>query len=376
MKDIYFEYYYPDEVELKKLWNSGIIVPDTNVLLNLYRYSEDTREQFLTILDHVKDRLWLPHHVGYEFHKDRSLVIKKQEHFYKSVTSLIMDYEKKIIDDVNKKFSEKGVKHHPYIEKEKLVEDIQTKLKSVRDSINKMEDSHPKLLNSDPILERITLLFEGRVGSPYTATELKDIYSDGAHRYLSEIPPGYMDNDKKGSAKYGDLVIWKQMMDKAKIEKTPVLFVTSDAKKDWWLIGEATEKISPRYELIKEMYDFAGVGFHIYDMEYFIDSASTYLTIVLDENKIQSAVEEIKKLGTVWIDSGDLASSIPTNTGNASVDTYLDSIEYPDSSNVGSSFGAKARMAGAEQASNPVELNLDDFPKRKRSSKRNKGKKK
>src|SRR5438105_2793430 len=51
----------------RSLLTSGLIVLDTNVLLNLYRYHQQTRRELLDVLAKVGDHLWIPHHVMVEF---------------------------------------------------------------------------------------------------------------------------------------------------------------------------------------------------------------------------------------------------------------------------------------------------------------------
>jgi len=42
--------------------------------------------------------------------------------------------------------------------------------------------------------------------------------------------------------KFGDLIIWKEMIEKAKAEKRPIIFVTDDGKSDWWHIHSSRQK--------------------------------------------------------------------------------------------------------------------------------------
>lgn len=49
------------------IWERGVIVLDTNILLNLYRYSEATRDDILSAMEKLKDRLWMPYQVGLEY---------------------------------------------------------------------------------------------------------------------------------------------------------------------------------------------------------------------------------------------------------------------------------------------------------------------
>src|SRR5438445_11542526 len=51
---------------------------DANAVLNLYRYSSTTTEDFLALLEALKSQLWLPHRPGKEFLENRVTVITTQ----------------------------------------------------------------------------------------------------------------------------------------------------------------------------------------------------------------------------------------------------------------------------------------------------------
>jgi hypothetical protein len=48
---------------------------------------------------------------------------------------------------------------------------------------------------------------------------LKVIYKEAEQRFKESIPPGYKDNKKPEPDKYGDIVLWFQLIDYAKSEK-------------------------------------------------------------------------------------------------------------------------------------------------------------
>ncbi len=64
-------YRVPGEAELDGALQSATVVVDANVLLNLYRYNEATRDDLLGVLRRLDDRLWLPHQVVREFWRNR-----------------------------------------------------------------------------------------------------------------------------------------------------------------------------------------------------------------------------------------------------------------------------------------------------------------
>lgn len=85
MKNKFAGFYPPTETQYKTLWSDGLVVLDTNVLLNLYRLPMAAREEFLGVLELVKARLWIPYHVGLEFQRRRVSVILETREKAKSV---------------------------------------------------------------------------------------------------------------------------------------------------------------------------------------------------------------------------------------------------------------------------------------------------
>jgi len=177
MKNTFPGYYRPDDEEFKKLWEDCLFIFDTNVLLNLYRYSPETTNEFLEFLDDISDRIWLPHQAGYEYQKNRLGEIANQE---KSYDELI-----KFIDKTQKDLKESLLsKRHPFlkdaneqIEKlSKIFDDISSKLKEKK-------DEYVLLNEQDDIRDKITSLFEGKVGAAYSEEKLGKIYKEGKERY-------------------------------------------------------------------------------------------------------------------------------------------------------------------------------------------------
>ena len=83
MKELFPGYYQPTEKEFSKLWNECIFALDANVLLNLYRYSENSTKDFLNILTFLSTakRLWIPHQAALEYHQRRVGVIGEQKKY-------------------------------------------------------------------------------------------------------------------------------------------------------------------------------------------------------------------------------------------------------------------------------------------------------
>ena len=60
MRNTIKEFIEPTNKEKQDLWEKAVFVFDTNVLLNLYRYSAKTRNSLLSAFESFKDRVWNP----------------------------------------------------------------------------------------------------------------------------------------------------------------------------------------------------------------------------------------------------------------------------------------------------------------------------
>ena len=96
MKNRFIEYHIADYLE--KIYSEAIIVLDTNSLLNLYRYSEETRNKYFEILMKVESRLYLTDHVCTEFYKNRYTLIANRTLFMEEIKELLDEYHGKLLN--------------------------------------------------------------------------------------------------------------------------------------------------------------------------------------------------------------------------------------------------------------------------------------
>src|SRR3954468_24456320 len=109
MKDKFSEYYNIDDEELKKHWQQDVFSFDANVLLNLYRYTPNTRKAFFDLLTKIKDRIFIPYQAAYEYHKNRLTVINAQKAAYKEIRETLLKKKNEIEAKLNE------FKKHPYL---------------------------------------------------------------------------------------------------------------------------------------------------------------------------------------------------------------------------------------------------------------------
>lgn len=283
MKNAIKEFIEPTSKEKQQLWEKAVFVFDTNVLLNLYRYSAKTRNSLLAAFESFKERVWIPYQVAYEYMRKRCEVIYETVQRY--------DQFKKEIDI----FTGKAIDTLRLTSGDEEVSELTRYLIKWLDS-NKDRNLLVLSAEKDEILDKILAIFDGRVGNNIDAAELERIKEEGKERYEKLIPPGYKDDKKKKGQEddnnaYGDLIIWKQIIKHAKENGTGVVYVTHDQKEDWWNIVKG-KTIGPRVELRKEFMKETGQEFHMYSMNSFISTYNKMNEVPIDK----SAVDEVISL--------------------------------------------------------------------------------
>lgn len=294
MKDTFSEYYELPETRIKEIWEDSLIVFDTSVLIDLYRDKENVRNEFIKILEFYKNRLWIPYQVGFEFYNNRENVIHNIFSTYKSLSEDLSEQIQKIIEKLNRN---RDYFRHPYID----IKDVEAKLNkcvtAIVESLDKQSNSHPDSSQKDIILDAISEIFQGRVGDDFSDKELDALYKEGEKRYAIQKPPGYCDEkNKKDKSKrnlYGDLIVWKQLINHSSKVKKDIILITNDHKKDWW--DKVDGKHSPRKELIKEFTTETKQNIIIYDRTRFLMYAKNHKYIKINKtimDKILKAQEE------------------------------------------------------------------------------------
>lgn len=291
MKKEFIGFYDPTEEEIDKAWKEGIFAFDANAILNLYRYTDVTRKDFLHALKSIKGKLFIPFQVAYEYLNNRVGVIDGLDKSYLELENCFKDnYENNLKKMIN------GYKRHPSIVIETIFDQYEAFIKKISLELEKQKRKHPDFKAKDYILDELTELFDSCVGKEPSKNELDKIYIEGKDRYAEQIPPGYKDlkeKEKKGNRHiYGDLLVWKELIEYSKKNKKLLIFVTDDGKEDWWK-KENGKTIRPREELIKEFFDITGIRILIYNADQFLKFAKEKgLVPDLKDNTI----EEVKSI--------------------------------------------------------------------------------
>lgn len=299
----------PDEVG--SMWESALFVPDANVLLHCLRHPATVRDKLLRLFEAMKESLWIPYQVGLEFHRNRLDVELGAQDAY---DILIRDQEA-IIDKAQERLRQ--LRAHPTISVEMELSALDMFASDFRARMEAAREQHPRSEIAAAV-EKLTTLLDGKVDAKWSIERLNALKKEGEDRYAKKIPPGYKDTKKDTGEfdKYGDLIIWKSMIEKAKADKKPIIFVTDDAKEDWWWIHKG-RKLGARPELIEEFRTASEQDFHIYDFGQFLrfaadrfpeikEGVDTVERSLQDDERARRKQDEAEEAKVVQLHIGDL----------------------------------------------------------------------
>ena len=289
MREHFPGYFPPSEQQIKDLWDKCVFVFDANILLNFYRYSDKTRDEFLRALKSMEERIWLPHRAAEEFFTNRLRVISQQEKAY--------DDTIRTIDELRNDLE--NARQHPFVS-ESTMERVQQVFGVLKNELLENQKLHTTRITDDSIQSSVADVFAGRVGEAYEAKRLDEIFADGKVRYSESVPPGFKDQGKADDAgslaekcrRYGDLLVWYQILDYAKSTGVSVILVTDDKKEDWWQTFKG-RTLGPRPELVQEFLLKTKHSFHMYQADRFLEFANQYLDRGINE-AVLSEIREVR----------------------------------------------------------------------------------
>ena len=315
MRNKFSEYLNWTEKQNKQLWEKPLIIFDTNILLELYKQFPSSANNLFQIFKSISEKteLWIPFQVAKEFFRNQDAVIKERN-------SKLDEFNKKL-DNIKKDFN---LKINNLNIKKEVNEQIQKSSKVIIDELDKIISCTTKFQktllseykkNDDSLLEQIVELFENNTGDePADQKVIDSIYEEGERRYNFGYPPGYKDEKQTKymhkniiyQNKFGDLVIWKQILEYCHEKKYKnVILVTNDEKEDW-IYKVSGQKYGARPELRREIKDYSEVNlFEIYNLNRFLELISKYMEYMgnSDNKDLIDKINEYLTAESIKIDS-------------------------------------------------------------------------
>ncbi|MRX73643.1 hypothetical protein GJU40_15985 [Bacillus lacus] len=234
------------------------VVYDTNIYLNLYEYSPEVTNFFVGLTDKIIDNLILPDTVKREFDRNHSICLNRQRKKFENVITLLNKPLNQMKDKINKQFSIlKGYKF-PNIDRlqeqvEENIHQVEGAFEDYASELDVLNEFNNRFLDEDKIKKLVdSLASKNNLLKAFSLDEIYLLCAEGEKRYSKSTPPGYKDGkDKSGVQAYGDLLIWKEVMNYCRDLNLNLIFVTDDVKEDWYELNNS-ERVGFRQELISE----------------------------------------------------------------------------------------------------------------------------
>ena len=198
--------------EYRSLFASGLIVLDANVLLDLYRYHPETRQELLDVLDQLRERVWVPNQVMAEFWAGREAVLEDASDIADTL-SILDKIAEQYMSRVREWANRAGLRDEAadgLIKISRSAFDATiTKIRSLAgDKALKIAEDTTK----DSVVIRLDSILQGRVGNPLSIERKRAaINQEAPQRFADKQPPGYMEDYRKlNSKKYRPMAARKE----------------------------------------------------------------------------------------------------------------------------------------------------------------------
>lgn len=217
-----------------------IIVCDTNVYLRLYDYSPEFTEFAITCLDKIKTHLKIAYMTCLEYNKHYRGKYNNAKEKIKKYDATLLD----ILEDAQAKINKEFYRIEQYYlpDMQVIHKNVINGLVSIKEEIKSYCENHELLialneeyLKQDPIKtfwDTLTI----NIFKSFSFEQIYQICDEGEKRFKNKVPPGFKDKEKQGIRQYGDLILWKELIEFCKVNHVNAIFVTDDVKEDWWEI--------------------------------------------------------------------------------------------------------------------------------------------
>ncbi|MDR6128062.1 PIN domain-containing protein [Sphingomonas sp. SORGH_AS_0438] len=282
MKDLFPWHFSASKEEVDDAWSNGVLVVDTNVLLDIYRSPAESAEEIIAALERWKSKKWLPNIIADEFLKNRKTVIAAERH---STNHCIQEFDKLLQSNKSKGDELKNKYRRAKSAVDELFREIEKARKSFSERLRKEDSIRHLLTENDPLLSRILKVFNDCVGGELSEQESSQLFAEAKIRYASKVPPGFADEKtKKSPDVYSDFIIWHLALQRSKELGVPLVFVTSEIKEDWML--EIDREYQPLSALIREGIAVTGKRVLVYRTDQFVSISGERSNAPVDKNVI------------------------------------------------------------------------------------------
>lgn len=219
----YEEYWRKSQSGVDEAIRSYRIVLDTNAILNLYRMNSHARDEYLHVIETVASRIWIPRQVADEFHRNRLSSVDVHIRALKEKSGAVVEASEALLASLRDFARLRSLASSANAYLAPFSESIRQIMQDVRADVDDFDLSPEHLVSDDPILRRLAVIFDNRVGSGIASDRRDEVKLEAERRGKEKIPPGYKDVNKKGEDGYGDYFIWREILEYAQEVSDPIL---------------------------------------------------------------------------------------------------------------------------------------------------------
>ena len=217
-------------MEVNKLLENEdyIIVLDTSAYLKIYKCPIEYSDFSIECLQKIKKFVYMPSMVFYEYNKHYTHEFRKMKSRVKDAVNDVNDI---LNSSINKVLNSCEIfRRLEFEDADKLINDLKDKFDDLSDYFNKFYKTKRYPEELELVWDEDKVLKLTKDINKFPEIKFIDILrwcEEGENRYKQKTPPGYMDGKcKDGPRKYGDFIIWKEMLLFAKNNNKNIIFVT------------------------------------------------------------------------------------------------------------------------------------------------------
>lgn len=248
LTDDFAHYYRLDPDSERSAFDEGLIVLDTNVLLNILRYSSPAREELLQVIEKIGERCFIPYQIALEYNRNRVSVVadhhKELETIEKSVGEVRSSLRTLVATSRKRRILSEEVAQNLDDAATELMDEIGSE---IANAITQYDLNAPSMVGRvDQWTARLMAALAGKVASAPSEQQREADTKEAGRRREAQLAPGF--KDKVG----GDYLWWAETLRNPDIKGRKLLVISDDVAKGDWLFEQHGITIGPHEILMSD----------------------------------------------------------------------------------------------------------------------------
>lgn len=224
------QYYRADRESQLAMFEASVIVFDTNVLLNVLRFSSSAREELIEAIASVANRTFIPHQVAIEYNRNRVDVVASRRSELDEVSNKNNEIRQSVSKLTNLLRRRRMVADSEVEKLDTAANEFFAVMEiTSRDALDKYDLDPDSLVGVvDAWTKRLDTVLAGRVAAPPSAETRAEDLAEAERRKTERLAPGFKDEAM------GDYLWWAETLRSERIVDRHLFVVSDDAAKGDW----------------------------------------------------------------------------------------------------------------------------------------------